>query len=369
MRPFSASSFRPPAWALPNSSLHYNFTTGQYWPFYGITITRGSVGYAQDTGGTWILFGAGVPRITGKGLLCEEARTNSALWSRDMTNAAWTKVNMTTALTATGIDGTANSATTLTASGALATVLQLITLSSSADTYGVWLKRISGSGTIAISGDGITYTTVVPPSTWTLFSVTSTLVNPNFGIRVSTSGDSIAADFSQLEVGSFPTSPILTTTVAVTRNADVVTVSNPPGTLAVSLFARAIPEAGTTSGINQILLQADNGSETDKIVLRRTTAGLSQGLISISNASTQLSGAAWTQSVDGKIAISTVAGAQAMVFNAAAAITAAVTPLVVPSALRVGTSSAGTSNFNGLIEEIAVFPYGLSTGQLQAMTT
>jgi hypothetical protein len=43
-----------------------------------------------------------------QGLLIEEARTNLAIWGRDLTNAAWTKSNMTTAKTATGADGSAN---------------------------------------------------------------------------------------------------------------------------------------------------------------------------------------------------------------------------------------------------------------------
>jgi hypothetical protein len=72
-----------------------------------------------------------------QGLLVEEARVNLAIWGRDLTNAAWTKTNMTTAKTATGADGSANGATTLTATAGNATVLQSITSASAARIHGM----------------------------------------------------------------------------------------------------------------------------------------------------------------------------------------------------------------------------------------
>jgi hypothetical protein len=62
-----------------------------------------------------------------QGILVEEARTELCLHNSDLTNAAWTKSNLTTAKTATGPDGVANSATTCTATAANATALQAIT--------------------------------------------------------------------------------------------------------------------------------------------------------------------------------------------------------------------------------------------------
>lgn len=212
------------------------------------SITRTTAGYALNPSGVLVPFTSGQFRRTGSGLLVEEARTNSALWSRDMTNAAWVKVNMTAALTATGIDGTANSATTLTATAGNATALQAIVSISQADTYSVWIKRVSGSGVVNISLNGAAWTPVTLTTTWTQFQITSTLLNPNLGIQIVTSGDVIAADFNQAELGqSFATSPILTTTVAVTRNADVVQVIGAGATiipLSASAFFQTFGQEG-----------------------------------------------------------------------------------------------------------------------------
>lgn len=222
-----------------------------------LSITRATVGYGQTTGGIWVSFASGAFRQTDKGLLVEPAGTNSCLWSRDMTNAAWVKVNMTTALTATGIDGTANSATTLTATAGNATVLQTIVSISQADTYSVWLMRVSGSGVINISLDGVSWTAVAVTTTWTQFQITSTLLNPNLGIQIVTNGDVIAADFNQAELGkSFATSPILTTTVAATRNADVVQVIGAGATI-IPLSASAFVQTTgleNTSGLQRIVV-------------------------------------------------------------------------------------------------------------------
>ena len=77
------------------------------------SIMRASTKYVSASDGLYASVPAGVFGLgSNNGGLIEEARTNDALWSRDMTNAAWVKTTMTTALNAVGIDGTANSATT-----------------------------------------------------------------------------------------------------------------------------------------------------------------------------------------------------------------------------------------------------------------
>lgn len=200
------------------------------------TVTRsGAVGTCVMADGMVSLpFAANTMRnCNGTGQLIEETRTNDALWARDMTNAAWTKVGMGTALNATGADGTANSATTLTATGtassctASCTVLQTITLGSSADTYSVYLMRVTGTGAVNITINNLVGTTActLVTTAWTRCSVTTTLANPVFGLQMATLNDVIVADFNQLEPGSFALSPIATTTVTVARSADVTTAA------------------------------------------------------------------------------------------------------------------------------------------------
>lgn len=196
------------------------------------TTVRASTGYIDNTAGLWTSTAAGVLRASDKGARIEDAHTNLALWCRDLTNAAWAKVTMTTALTATGIDGAANSATTITATGALSTILQTVTQASTADTVSFFVRRRTGSGTVEITGNGGTAWTDITASlstaAWYRATVSATLVNPVIGLRITTSGDAVDVDFAQLEAGTFATPPILTTTVAVACAADSVTLASVP---------------------------------------------------------------------------------------------------------------------------------------------
>lgn len=158
----------------------------------------------------------------------EAAATNNLLHSRDLSNAAWsTKTNITAAKTATGLDGIANTATTLTASAADAIILQPITLASAERCASAYVKRRTGSGTVSFTQDGggswTDITAQINGSTWSRVQITSTLANPSVGFKISTSGDAIDVDCMQNEAGEKATSPIVTTTAAITRNADSLT--------------------------------------------------------------------------------------------------------------------------------------------------
>lgn len=177
------------------------------------------------------------PRLLGVcGYLREGAKTNVVLWNRDLTNVAWTKSNATAVKDQTGIDGVANSASSLEATAGNGTALQAITLASSARFQSVYAKRLTGTGTIEMTMDnGSTWTAIILTAAWTKLSIpTQTLANPTVGFRIVTSGDKIAIDFVQNENGVFGTSPILTTTAAVARGSDNIT-------LAASLFNATFP--------------------------------------------------------------------------------------------------------------------------------
>jgi hypothetical protein len=208
----------PPGWTLTRAG-----TNATYFD---------SAGILQTAGANVARFGYNQATLALKGLMVEQASTNSCLQNRDFTNAAWTKTNCTAAKDQTGIDGAANSASSLTATGANGTALQAITLASAVKDGSFYLKRITGTGNIDITIDnGTTWTTKVLTTSWQRFDRTQTLANPTVGIRIVTNGDKIAVDYAGLEDGlSAPTSPILTAGAAATRNADVLTI-NPTGLL------------------------------------------------------------------------------------------------------------------------------------------
>jgi hypothetical protein len=128
------------------------------------------------------------------------------------------------AQTATGLDGIANTATTLTASAADAIILQPITLASAARCASAYVKRRTGTGTISFTQDGgSTWTDItsqINSSTWSRVQITATLANPSVGFKIGTLGDAIDVDCVQNEAGAEATSPIVTTTATITRNAD-----------------------------------------------------------------------------------------------------------------------------------------------------
>ncbi len=79
------------------------------------------------------------------------SRTNALLWSSDLTQAVWRKVNATVALT-TGADGTANGASVITASASDAWVAQYGS-GSAAGSHGfsIAIRRRTGTGEVRLS--------------------------------------------------------------------------------------------------------------------------------------------------------------------------------------------------------------------------
>ena len=171
--------------------------------------------------------GAAIPDATLKGYFSEGQRQNRCLYSQDFTNAAWVSGGggiAVTPNTAVAPDGT-TTADTLTASGANGTLIQdLGVVASAAKAGGLYLKRKTGTGNIDLTLDGgSTWTTVAVTSSWLLLEKTQTLADEDFGIRIVTSGDEVYAWQGQVETSNGISSPIPTTTAAVTRNLDSLT--------------------------------------------------------------------------------------------------------------------------------------------------
>ena len=216
-----------------------------------ITFTRATTAWYFNASGLLTSAASGFARIdyglggsAPLGLLIEQASTNLGLYSRDMTQSgSWTLgATMTVAKTATGIDGTANSASLLTAglTSATDTILQSITYASSATTYSAYVQRVTGTGTVNITLNGGTNWTALTSSNcigpgnvasglvtnnYVRCTIEATVANPSVGFQIVTSGDQVNVDLNQVEAIAFATSPIITTSSTVTRNADIVTIA------------------------------------------------------------------------------------------------------------------------------------------------
>ena len=196
----------------------------------------GSLTFARSTTGTYIdrydvrqIAAIDAPRFEKNGLLIEGPSTNEALHSADLTNGAHVKTGCTALKDATGRDGIGNSASTLTATAPSATCLQTVTKASAENTYAVAIKRKTGTGTIEITMDGgATWTDItssLSTSAWYNPDLTQTLANPEFGIRLTTSGDEVEVDETQLEELPFASSYIPTTGASVTRTVETLNLT------------------------------------------------------------------------------------------------------------------------------------------------
>jgi hypothetical protein len=338
-----------------------------------VTFTRASSGTFVDSAGVLQTAATDVPRFdhnptTGEslGLLVEEQRSNLLLHNRTLTDVAWVASNITPAKNQVGADDVSNSASSITATDANGTILQTITSASAARATSAYVKRITGTGTIEMTqNNGSTWTAVTVTSAWTRVTIPSaTVTDPVVGFRIVTSGDAIAVDYAQLENGAFSTSAIETTTAAVTRSADVASITGS----AFSSWYRQDEGTVFCAGVSM------SSSPGPMLVLRDATAA-NRHQIGINSAAIVASSA--VQASFGFV----LAGQTRCSFGYALNNSAFVTNLnatatdincLMPSGVTYATIGkfdfGGGESYNGHIRRLTFWPTRLSNASLQTLT-
>ena len=181
-------------------------------------VRAGSAWYFFD--GVLVSASANQLRVQNDGLLIEDTRKNHLLYSRGLNNAAWTGYT-NVSLSGVGLDGVDNTASYIDVASQT-DIYQGLTLASGDYVCSVYLKREpTNTGDIFISADGTNFTFCDVSEEWQRFFVTvSATTSPKLYIRTS---GKLYADCAQIEEGTTPSSPIITTSVGVTRDADLVT--------------------------------------------------------------------------------------------------------------------------------------------------
>ena len=213
------------------------------------------------------------------------AATNSLTYSRNLTDASWTKTTMTNAYTSVGIDGVANSATRLTATGANSTAIHSAVTAASATHAGAfWIKRITGTGTVEVTLDnGSTWQAVTLTASYQKFTVEqAALTDPVVGIRIVTSGDAIDVGNAGCHTAKTINEvrglgPIFTTSAAVSTDAtvygfDIANLDANEG----ALYLEFMPSEGAAQSCHQMITSL-NGRQLYQATISMRTFGNAGG--------------------------------------------------------------------------------------------
>ena len=417
----------------PGASLDLNFMTpGTLDP--RITFTRASGATYTDASGVIQTVVTNAPRwdydpVTHalRGLLIEEARTNTIFPSLLVTGANWGAIGSTTesASATAGPDGTTNSVTLLAASstindvrgaengvapgtsGTAYTASVYLKTSSTANAYiqintggaaAAYFDLTAGTGLVGADlGGGITNKSVaITPclNGWYRVSFTFTAGasgNIAFYIgpctTVSSSGDNrpyigvvgqgIYVWGAQLEQGAFPTSYIPTTAAAVTRAADVATMPTSTwfNAAASSLAADFIVAQAPNPSLANSRSPAGLGSGTDANVIRlwgqlsnSSNAAISTAIASANTNSAALG--ATTANAVMKLAGAWNGTTSVGSLNGAAAASQSIGMPAGLNTLTIGDTSPGSTNYlNGWVRRVRYWNAALSAAQLQSVTT
>lgn len=311
------------------------------------------------------------------GLLIESLCTNLVLWSRDLTNAGWSKTSATASKTVTGIDGTSNSCTRLTASSANGQAVQAVAAAGGAVcVFSAYIRRVTGTGQVLLTEDNFTTSTNVAgslnTSTFTRVQITTTADGlGRVGIRLATAGDVIDVDCVQLEavssLNASATSPLITTSSTTSRGADILSATVAGMSFAggsMMMVGGLISRPGAAAAT---LARIGNGG-TSEVGFTISNAGVPSA--SYINASAQqvsgVSGAAISAGSEFAAAMSWAANDVRASFDGAA--TAQDTSITVPAVTMTAATVSTSGNAAFYLRRIEFYPTTRTNAQLQGLS-
>jgi hypothetical protein len=390
-------------------------------PYDELSCSRASIGYAQTVAGTLVQFAANQLRITDKGLLVEDARTNLCDSSQDMSNVTyWSRNNVTaTANAAVAPDGTTTATKIIQDAGGgnlqheaynalpagtavpyscsvylkaaelnfgflkanvnhissvITLVVNLTTGASSTNNFG-GVTGFSSSVEALANGwfrltmtfDDVVANNFIACGPLTTFTPTYSSGNPT---DTSTGTNGIYAWGAQEEIGSFASSYIPTTTTSVTRAADVILAAGIYNSLLDSTAGSAFADVGAS---------AISGASNASRIIGNNVGGNAAALcLDFSNtAVTLMDGTSLVISATlgnsltyatGFKAASSWDGTGTAVVGGGGAVTTGAALVWDHPAIKIGSGAGGFAFWWGYIKRLAVWDSKLADATLQSYT-
>ena len=358
---------------------HYNSAFPAGWSF-----TRASAGVAQTKAGLLIPFASGLPRITDKGLLIEEARTNKvACFSANPTDltgmvktgdaaAVLTLVDDPAALTAAGLSGVCTGGKVFKLDNSLGTTVAVATAPGATGNLNAHTVSASvrGSGTARVRLNSVNSTTMA------LTAGYQRIVTPNVTATGTANQWSIWVDagavayfiLPQLEEGAFVTSPIVTEGATATRAQDNANLTGIAALLAPPYVFSANVDMPALNGVDVRFATLNDGTNNNRIILYRSNGNVA----TVTNA---LAGVTTHQAVGSKTgarALKIASRRRAGLDNTASCDGVLQNPTLgdVPTGmnrLSIGNSGGGLPA-NSYIQRVRIIPGDMSDADLQALT-
>jgi hypothetical protein len=372
-----------------------------------VTFTRASSGTYVDSAGVIQTAATDIPRFdhnptTGEslGLLVEEQRANLCLQSENLGTTWTTAAVSVTANQRTAPDG-ALSMDTVTATGGAGFLQQAITVvnstvyaasvyvfatsnrtrlilhNGSSDICNIAWTSISAN-TTSVSGTASSIaSTLVGNGIYRLsFIFTSTSTTANFRIQpLDSSGNAVTGatgDFwgAQLEVGAFPTSYIPTTTAAVTRSADVASITGSAFSSWYRQDEGAIYCDSASPTISGSQFSLDAGSAADRLAFNMNNSNTAIRMRSVVSSSAQCDFSITAQAfpANNRLAFGYKADDFGGVVNGGALSVDTSGSVPTANVLKIGTNVDGSFSINGTIRRLCYWPTRLPDSTLQAVT-
>ena len=411
--------------------LNLNFLTGDALD-PRITFSRGTTATYFNSAGVLATAGTSDARfdynpstLAAQGLLIEEQRTNS-IRNNTMQGAVagtpgtaptnWT-ISTTNAELVSSVIGTGTESGityidvrisgTMTASRDLDIAFEvsnnIAALNAQTWAESVYLREVGGSQTnisaIYLQANTYTAASVYVNSPWfatktvttaalatqkfsesqTLSGATIAFIQPLIKVRTAASGAvnfTLRIGLPQLEQGAFATSVIPTTTTALTRNADVASMTgtnfsswyNQSAGTFLTVYSLARP----VSGSNQFIVRASDNGYNNSVVINTNSTGFAAIATASGGVFDGVASAAppLTANVTARVAGCYATNDLALSLNGAAVVTD--TSATIPTALTrvdIGSDHAGVNRIQGgYIQRISYYPVRLPNSTLQALT-